>query len=123
MIQLRALMPKLDQSMRFMRFYCLYLRLTELHQLQNIAFQAIVFGSGVGEDVDKGSGQRNLQSFLYGSYAHLWTVATTLRDRIAYHRTVLVENLPLIYLMKNGGGERETPCARYKNLQSEDTFR
>lgn len=105
-------MPKLEQSMRFLRFYWLYLRLTELHQLQNIAFQAIVFGSGVGEDVDKGSGQRNLQSFLYGSDAHLWAVATTLRDRITYHHTVRVENLPLIYLMKNGRGE--TLCLVYK---------
>lgn len=76
-----------------LRFHPLYLRLTELHQLQDVAFQAVVFGSGVGEDVDKGSGQRNLQSFLYGSDAHLWAVATTLRDRIACHRAALVERL------------------------------
>lgn len=87
-------MPKLGQHLRFRRFPCSYLRLTELHQLQNVAFQAIVFGSGVGEDVDKGSGQRDLQSFLYGSYAHFWTVATTLRDRTTYHHEVLVENFP-----------------------------
>lgn len=80
--------------MRLRRFRWLHLRLTELHQLQDVTFQAIVFGPGVGEDVDEGSGQRDLQSFLYGSYAHFWTVATTLGDRIAYHHKVLVENFP-----------------------------
>lgn len=98
--------------MPFRRLHWLYLRLTELHQLQNVTFQAIVFGSGVGEDVDKGPGQRDLQSFLYGSYAHFWTVATTLRDRITYHHKVLAENFPLIYLMKKGKGE--TFCLVYK---------
>lgn len=64
----------------------LHLRLTELHQLQDVTFEAVVFGSGVGEDIDEGPGQRDLQSFLYGSNAHLGTVAATLTERIAYQK-------------------------------------
>lgn len=78
------LCAKIGSRMWFMRSSWLYLWLTELHQLQNITFEPIVFGSGVSKDIDEGSGQRNLQSFLYGSYAHLWTVAPTLSDRIIY---------------------------------------
>ena len=73
------------------QFLFLYLWLTELHQLQNISFQAVVFGSGISEDVDKGSRQRNLQGFLDGSDTHLRTVAPTLCDRIS-HDQWLLEN-------------------------------
>lgn len=74
------------------QFLGLYLWLTELHQLQNISFQAVVFGSGISEDVDKGSRQRNLQGLLYGSDTHLRTVAPTLCDRISHDQLVLEKN-------------------------------
>lgn len=66
--------------------------MTELHQLQNISFQAVVFGSGVGENIDEGSRQGNLQGFLYGSYTHLGAVAPALGDRITHDEIVLEKN-------------------------------
>ena len=69
----------------------LYLWLTELHQLQNISFQAVVFGPGVSEDINEGSRKGNLQGFLYGSYTHLGAVAPTLCDKSAHDQALLEE--------------------------------
>lgn len=65
-----------------------HLWLTKLHELQNIPFEAVVFGSGISEDVDERSWQGNLQGFLYGSYAHLRTVSPTLSDRITHKHLI-----------------------------------
>lgn len=79
------------------QFLGLYLWLTELHQLQNISFQAVVFGSGISEDIDKGSRQRNLQGLLDGSDTHLRTVAPTLCDRISHDQLLLEKTLNIIF--------------------------
>lgn len=76
-----------------------YLWLAELHQLQNVSLQAVVFGSGVSEHVDEGSRQRNLQGFLYGSYAHLRTVAPALSDIIT--NQILPEEIKAKYHILN----------------------
>lgn len=43
--------------------------------------QFVIFGTGVGEDVDEGARQGDLQCDLNGADAHLRTVATPLGDK------------------------------------------
>lgn len=63
--------------------------MTELHQLQNISFEAVIFGSGISEDVDEGSREGNLKGFLYGSYTHLRTVTPALIDSNTHDHMIL----------------------------------
>ena len=55
-----------------------HLTLLLLHQRQHLIHHVVVFGSGVGEDVDVGVWQGDLQGHLDGADAHLGTVSTTL---------------------------------------------
>lgn len=94
-----------------------YLWLAELHQLQNVSFQAEVFGSGISEDVNEGPGQGNLQGFLYGSYTHLRAVAPTLGGRITHEQTPMEEIISkcLILYFTRADFMLENQCNFFKN--------
>ena len=99
-------------------FLGLYLWLTELHQLQNISFQAVVFGSGVSEDVNERSRQGNLQGFLYSSYTHLRAVTPTLGDRITQVQLMLEKNnskYPVLYFIQTYFMLERTLCNLRRN--------